>query len=123
MTDHPEAFCLMRYTSDDGTEEEVVWNSRDGVTPFVISLRSGKQATHVAWTQDITCSEEMARALKVRWFIDHTADTAQVAAAAYVDRFWDHPEIPMSKMYADRNTAIGHFIAEYIGTPTLTEAS
>lgn len=42
----------MKYRSDDGTEEEWLWNSRDGVTPFVISLRSGKYATHVDWHLD-----------------------------------------------------------------------
>jgi hypothetical protein len=49
---HAEAFMLMRYVADDGSEEELIWNSRDGVTPFVISLRSGKQATHKDWTGD-----------------------------------------------------------------------
>jgi hypothetical protein len=49
---HMEAFRLMTYRSDDGTEEELIWNSRDGVTPFVIRLRSGKTATHVNWTND-----------------------------------------------------------------------
>jgi hypothetical protein len=49
---HAEAFCLMTYRSDDGTEEEVIWNSRDGVTPFIITLRSGKQARHVDWRSD-----------------------------------------------------------------------
>jgi hypothetical protein len=49
---HAEAFCLMTYRSDDGTEEEVVWNSRDGVTPLVITLLSGQKATHVNWSAD-----------------------------------------------------------------------
>lgn len=30
---HAEAFCLMQYASKDGSEREIVWNSRDGVTP------------------------------------------------------------------------------------------
>jgi hypothetical protein len=50
--EHAEAFCLMTYRSDDGTEEEVIWNSRDGVTPFTIALRSGKPASHVDWGAD-----------------------------------------------------------------------
>jgi hypothetical protein len=29
---HPEAFMLMEYVSEDGSETEVLWNSRDGVT-------------------------------------------------------------------------------------------
>ena len=49
---HAEAFCLMTYRSDDGSEEEVIWNSRDGVTPFTVRLLSGKRATHVNWAAD-----------------------------------------------------------------------
>jgi len=30
---HVEAFCLMHYACDCG-HHEVIWNSRDGVTPF-----------------------------------------------------------------------------------------
>ena len=56
---HPEAFMIMTYRADDGIEEERIWNSRDGVTPFVITLRNGKQATHVDWGQD----QRMARGL------------------------------------------------------------
>lgn len=50
---HQEAYCLMQYDADDGTETEVVWNSRDGVTPFGITLRSGKPATHARWGEDV----------------------------------------------------------------------
>lgn len=49
---HAEAFMLMTYVSDDGTESERVWNTRDSVTPFVILLRSGKEATHKNWHAD-----------------------------------------------------------------------
>lgn len=49
---HAEAFCLMTYRADDGSEEEVIWNSRDGVTPFTVRLLSGKTATHVNWAAD-----------------------------------------------------------------------
>jgi len=31
---HAEAFCLMQYETKDKLLREVVWNSRDGVTPF-----------------------------------------------------------------------------------------
>lgn len=43
MTDyaHAEAFCLMTYRADDG------------VTPFVITLKSGKTASHVNWAADV----------------------------------------------------------------------
>ena len=31
---HKEAFCLMRYECDKCKHQEIIWNSRDGVTPF-----------------------------------------------------------------------------------------
>ncbi len=49
---HAEAFCLMTYRTGDGTEEERIWNSRDGVTPLLITLRSGRTAMHVDWRSD-----------------------------------------------------------------------
>lgn len=49
---HVEAFCLMTYADKEG-KEEVIWNSRDGVTPFVLYARSGKgEMQHVRWHED-----------------------------------------------------------------------
>lgn len=36
LYNHAEAFCLMHYVGDVSGRAEVLWNSRDGVTPFVI---------------------------------------------------------------------------------------
>jgi hypothetical protein len=43
----------MKYASQDGTVVEWIWNSRDGVTPFVVKSRCGKEMTHVQWNFDI----------------------------------------------------------------------
>lgn len=40
--DHAEAFMLMTYKEVDGDGQLLVWNSRDGVTPFVINIGSKK---------------------------------------------------------------------------------
>lgn len=50
---HAEAFVLMTYESDDGAERVTVWNSRDGVTPFVVTLPSGREARHINWGGDV----------------------------------------------------------------------
>lgn len=39
---HAEAFMLMTYKEVDGDGQLLVWNSRDGVTPFVINIGSKK---------------------------------------------------------------------------------
>lgn len=43
---HAEAYYLMTYADAEGNIE-TVWNSRDGVTPFVMYTRDGKEAQHV----------------------------------------------------------------------------
>lgn len=121
MLNHAEAFMLMQYDSDDGTETEVLWNSRDGVTAFVITLPSGKQATHARWGDDVFCNESMARALGVRWFADHTEETARASAVTFVDKFWEHPTTPMQGMWPSREAAIDHFTEEWVGTPTILD--
>jgi hypothetical protein len=83
---HAEAFCLMTYRADDGTEEEVIWNSRDGVTPFVITLRSGKTATHVAWQKD-RCDPGYRPPLGSRIFADLGRDKAAAAARQRVEAY------------------------------------
>lgn len=50
---HREAFCLMKYATEDGSEVEWLWNSRDGVTPFCVMSNSGKPMQHVQWEYDI----------------------------------------------------------------------
>ena len=39
---HAEAFMLMTYREVDGDSTLLVWNSRDGVTPFVINIGANK---------------------------------------------------------------------------------
>jgi hypothetical protein len=46
---HAEAFKLMTYAHGDKKVE--VWNSRDGVTPFVIFV-DGVELQHVNWERD-----------------------------------------------------------------------
>ena len=59
---HAEAFCLMHYCFNSfefefllfGGRVEIVWNSRDGVTPFCIRCRHcGGEMTHVCWERDV----------------------------------------------------------------------
>ena len=77
---HAEAFMLMRYRADnDPSDEEIVWNSRDGVTPFVITLPSGHTATHIAWDADVYAPPHRHR-VGERVFTDFTEQAAQQLA-------------------------------------------
>lgn len=48
---HKEAFAVMHYASRDSAVNHIVWNSRDGVTPFGFT-RDGVEVFHVRWSDD-----------------------------------------------------------------------
>lgn len=121
--EHVEAFCLMQYRSDHGTESEAIWNSRDGVTPFIITLRSGKQATHVNWNLDIRLPDYRP-AIGDRIFVDLTRERAFELAAERVEGWWDHPEYPMRGRYPTKEAAAESLAEGYYGdghSPHLAE--
>lgn len=120
---HGEAFMVMTYRADDG-ETERVWNSRDGVTPFCITLRSGKEATHVNWSQDVYCpSHADHMAAGERYFADLDPETALAHAEENVERWWGHPDYPMSARWPDKATAARDLAKGYLtpGAPTIKE--
>lgn len=51
---HKEAFCLMRYGCQDCNHRELIWNSRDGVTPFGTTCPScgNLNFVHMDWHWD-----------------------------------------------------------------------
>ena len=50
---HCEAFCLMRYQTEDSKSIEYIWNSRDGVTPFCVMAKDGvSMMQHTNWKGD-----------------------------------------------------------------------
>jgi hypothetical protein len=119
---HAEAFCLMKYRSDDGTEEELIWNSRDGVTPFVITLRSGKRATHVDW-QDDQCQPDRKPQPGDRIFIDMTEEELRTLVTQRVDEWLGSSERDeVLQAFGSREQAIDHLMGDYRpGTPNLIE--
>ena len=90
---HGEAFRLMTYRADDGSESEVIWNSRDGITPFIVTLRSGKQATHIGpWKSD-PYRPDYSPPPGSRMFVDLTPERMRSIQQANVERWWDDPEL------------------------------
>src|SRR6266540_3057797 len=89
----------MRYLADDGSQELSVWNSRDGVTPFVISLPSGRGATHVDWHQD-RYDPTHVPAVGDWIFVDLTEERALQAARRNAQRFWDDPTLPARQSFS-----------------------
>ncbi len=131
---HGEAFCLMQYRDDVTGEVETIWNSRDGVTPFVIDSRAGNTATHVDWSNDQR-NPDFVPPHGMRIFVDASPNQAHIrrSARAYVDQYWD---LDIGGGMRMRNTlkkpsgaemtkgeAVDFFIAEWTkpGEPTIVE--
>lgn len=107
---HGEAYMLMTYRCDGmagglaaaaGRERrgcgasEVVWNSRDGVTPFMIGCRHcGGEAKHVDWQGDVYAPNHQPE-LGDRIFVDLDPELALPNRRDYVLEWWDHPDAPM----------------------------
>lgn len=113
---HAEAFALMKYVSDDGTERELIWNSRDGVTPFTTTCIHGdKTMTHVGWRNDV-CNPDYVPLVGSRVWVDMTPEIATEHATRYVDRFWNGKP-PMSGSFDTREEAINFFIKQWTSQP------
>ncbi len=122
---HGEAFCHMRYLADDGSEELSVWNSRDGVAPFVIGLPSGKGATHVDWHQD-RFDPTHVPAVGDWIFVDLTPQRALQAAQRNAQRFWDDPTLPARQSFDSVEDLADMLAASYLeprGGPDLVQVT
>lgn len=117
---HAEAFCLMGYATDDNREMEAIWNSRDGVTPFIVRSRSGLEMQHVDWNKDVYEPIRQPRPGD-RIFVDLTPEVARQRAEQQVERYWDDPQYPMSQMFDSRESAIETLTEFQPGAPMLIE--
>lgn len=91
----PDAFMLMRYEGTGG-RREWIWNSRDGVTPFVASAVDGTEMHHGNWHLD-RYEPSYVPPIGSRVFVDYTEELARPRAIAYVERYWDSSDMPMSR--------------------------
>lgn len=121
--DHVEAFCLMLYRDTAGNEEWI-WNSRDGVTPFCITSRQGLEARHVEWHRDRRVPDHKPKPGE-RIFVDLTIEKAREYRTRYVERFW--PRYQMSERYASKEAAIEELanidVSEHPGAPDIVEVA
>ncbi len=122
---HAEAFCLMKYVADDGSEQEWIWNSRDGVTPFVITLRSGKLATHHDWDEDLRVPNYEPKP-GTRMFVDLTEERAREKATKNAAHYWDN-NVASARHFFSSKEELANYLLESVlkafepGTPDLVE--
>jgi len=63
-----EGFTVLTYSTDDGRETEQVWNSRDGIIPHTIELRTGQAAWHAG--PDVSHGPGWTPPPTMRWIVD-----------------------------------------------------
>ena len=79
---HGETFRLMRYHGKKGLNEItlVIWNSRDGVTPFMTYCKEyGIELQHINWQNDLYMPDYKPKKGDLIW-VSHTKETAIKAA-------------------------------------------
>ena len=87
---HPEAFCLMEYRCKECGASEILWNSRDGVTPFGIRcLKCGKNMLHSNWEKD-RCMPDFKPNNGMRIFTDLTPEKHREYMKKRADMFWNN---------------------------------
>ncbi len=92
---HGEAFALMNYACACG-HREIIWNSRDGVTPFGMSCPSCAKPTllHVDWHADV-CAPDHKPHRGQRFWRDGTPDEAEAIMRRRIERMQTtHPIEP-----------------------------
>lgn len=77
----------MLYRDTNGNEEWI-WNSRDGVTPYGITSRQGFNATHCEWSRD-RCVPDHKPNPGDRIFVDLTIERAREHRREFVDKWWN----------------------------------
>lgn len=102
----------MRYQDEVTGEVEVLWNSRDGVTPFVITSKAGNPAKHIDWHLD-RYAPDYEPAVGDRIFDDKTLDECRAWRREFVDKHRDlvtenYPDDAIEKVIEDLAQADYH---------------
>jgi hypothetical protein len=107
-----DSFMLMKYASKDGLIVEYLWNSRDGVTPFMLLAKDGKtEMSHVDWNRDIYCPNYQPP-VGMRIFVRLTRERAVEGARKNVERWWEDNN-GFRERFPDKAEAIEHFAEAY----------
>jgi hypothetical protein len=103
---HAEAFKLMTYQCEKVREHrEVIWNSRNGVTPFLVGCRScNGQMQHIDFQRDVYSPGHKPKPGD-RIFTDLTEERIEEKTKEWVEMLWNHPEFPLKASYESKPAA------------------
>lgn len=114
---HAEAFCLMTYKCDSCGKEEELWNSRDGVTPFIIGCKHcDGEAAHINFHRDSRLTDYKPL-LGQRIFVDMTEEKKKEIAEL---RFEQAKGTPYEISNEDKEEFLESFLLGFHeGTPDI----
>lgn len=86
---HAEAYCAMQYECENCKSIEVLWNSRDGVTPFCIASGccDGHLSQHIRFEQDTYYPTFPFHLAIRRVFVNHTTESARCSSVKFFEEF------------------------------------
>lgn len=106
--DHIEAFSLMQYRCEDCGQVELIYNGRDGVTPFGTSCDHNDckgSKTHINFKRDFRLPIVHEEVKGRRVWISLRMKTAIKWAEKKVEMYWDHGQYPMTDNYESKTHA------------------
>jgi len=107
---HVEAFCIMKYQCEKCEHIEVLWNSRDGVTPFVIGcVECGKPARHIEWRSDRRVLDYVPPKGS-RIFVTMTEEEYLKSQIKQVEHFWKNDVHDFRSIYKTKSKATKAFV-------------
>lgn len=120
---HREAFCHMIYQCLKCGTQRVIWNSRDGVTPFMLQCQADSDCDgsmqHREWQRDLYDPDYRLKEGNLYWR-DMSDDEKLEFATEAVNNNWEHREFQMRRMFKAKEQAIKHFMSQYKpGSPML----
>jgi hypothetical protein len=107
---HAEAFCLMQYRCEKCGSTETLWNSRDGVTPFIVACRKCKgHMQHINWHQDKRVLDYFPEP-GMRIFTDLTKQIANIEYRVLVNKLWNVGDYPLKKSFKTKEDALKMYL-------------
>ncbi len=106
---HKESFRLMQYQDENDPDGPIewLWNSRDGVTPFMISSREPGDLLlkHINWQDDILAFQYVP-GIGQRVFIDLTEKAGRSYLRLRIERRWElGGNLSMKSRYQTKQSA------------------
>ena len=103
---HKEAFCLMNYQCEKCYAVEVVWNSRDGVTPFIIGCqRCDGSMQHINWDADRYDPDHFPIKGE-RVFITMTKEISELIWKVFIRKNWEVGQHPVKDSFNSKRQAL-----------------